>query len=447
MLVPFAGTVTSCSDDNDGLASPKVISSTPAEGALGVKAGEITVEMVFDQPVKLSPRGFTKVSIEGATVTRVSPVDDVLTVYISGVERNLSYRLEVGEGTVLGMSGKENIPFSVSFTTEQGPGNFTIDKTMATSNPTAETKKLYDYFVEIYGTKTLASSMANVSWNIAEAELVNKEIGEYPAIAVMDYIHLHYAPASWIDYNYTEFIENWHNDGGLVGAMWHWRVPRNATDDNPDNFTYSPWETEFRPRNIFTEGSWENQVANADLEEMASYLLLLQEKGIPVVWRPLHEAAGNTHRGGDAWFWWGIDGGETYVKLWQYMFDFFKEKGVRNLIWVWTTEMNDRDFYPGDEYVDIVGRDIYSMTDPLAVNAEYEAIWREYPNKMIALTECGGVATMSAQWAAGARWLFMMPWYVNNATTLEGHGNADTAWWTDAFSQDFIVGRNDLPSF
>ena len=42
------------------------------------------------------------------------------------------------------------------------------------------------------------------------------------------------------------------------------------------------------------------------------------------------------------------------------MFNYFKTEGLDNLIWVWTTEGNDADWYPGDQYVDIVGRDVYN---------------------------------------------------------------------------------------
>ena len=38
------------------------------------------------------------------------------------------------------------------------------------------------------------------------------------------------------------------------------------------------------------------------------------------------------------------------------MFETFKSKGINNLIWVWTTETNDDTWYPGDEYVDIIGQ-------------------------------------------------------------------------------------------
>ena len=41
----------------------------------------------------------------------------------------------------------------------------------------------------------------------------------------------------------------------------------------------------------------ENAIIKADLDKVANYLLLLQQANIPVIWRPLHEAAGT-------WFWW-----------------------------------------------------------------------------------------------------------------------------------------------
>lgn len=40
-------------------------------------------------------------------------------------------------------------------------------------------------------------------------------------------------------------------------------------------------------------------------------------------------------------------------------FNYFKKEGINNLIWVWTTQTKDSEFYPGDEYVDMVGRDMY----------------------------------------------------------------------------------------
>ena len=87
-------------------------------------------------------------------------------------------------------------------------------------------------------------------------------------------------------------------------------------------------------------GKWENTLALKHLDVVADYLLDLQAKGISVLWRPLHEAAGNRYQyeGGTAWFWWGAEGSANYKKLWIAMFDYFKQKGVKNLIWIWTSQ-------------------------------------------------------------------------------------------------------------
>ena len=347
---------------------------------------------------------------------------------------------------------------TISFSTVKKPEIKPVDAELCTSNPLPQAKKVYDYLISVYGSKTLSASMANVSWNIAEAELVEKATGKYPAIAFFDYIHLAWSPANWIDYSDTKIVEDWWNANGLVGASWHWNVPAKEGDTDLNKYTCTPgngtqnsdgnWTTTFRPKNIFTEGTWESNIAKADLEKMAGYLKLLQDKGIPVIWRPLHEAAGNIYEynGGTAWFWWGIDGAEAYKKLWRYMFDFFKGKGIRNLIWVWTTQTKDADFYPGDEYVDIIGRDIYSQTVGTDNASQYNLIFGSYPQKMIALSECGSVAKLSEQWSAGANWSFFMPWYQYDATTLVGHQHADQAWWKVAMSQDYVITRDRMPS-
>lgn len=330
-----------------------------------------------------------------------------------------------------------------------------IDQNLALVQATTkEAKAVYDYLKSIYGQKTLTATMANVNWNTNEADLVYKATGKYPAIATFDYIHLAYSPTNWIDYTNTKVAEDWWNAGGIVSACWHWRVPASESDTKIDDYTYEPAKTTFRAKNIFIDGTWEKKTADADLEKMADMLLLLQNKGIPVIWRPLHEAAGSTYEynNGTAWFWWGYDGAETYVKLWRYMFDFFAKKGVKNLIWVWTTQTKDSAFYPGDDYVDIIGRDLYGDNNKTYATAagdaeQFSLIKSTYSKKMIALSECGSVAKISEQWQAGAKWLYVMPWYQYDAKTLDGHEHADTAWWKDAMSQSNVVTRDQLPSF
>ena len=209
-----------------------------------------------------------------------------------------------------------------------------------------------------------------------------------------------------------------------------------ALDPNKDYAFYKA-DTEFDAANATVEGTWENKVFTEDLKNTAAYLKLLRDADIPILWRPFHEAAGG-------WFWWGKDAA-SFKSLWIAMFNYFKTEGLDNLIWVWTTEGNDADWYPGDQYVDIVGRDIYNKETADCVS-EYTSIAGNYGNKIVSLSECGTVGLISEQWASGARWSWFMPWY--DGTNEDGSPvvHADEAWWKDAMSQEFVVSREELPS-
>lgn len=209
-----------------------------------------------------------------------------------------------------------------------------------------------------------------------------------------------------------------------------------ALDPNKDYAFYKA-DTEFDAANATVEGTWENKVFTEDLKNAAAYLKLLRDADIPVLWRPFHEAAGG-------WFWWGKDAA-SFKSLWIAMFNYFKTEGLDNLIWVWTTEGDDADWYPGDQYVDIVGRDIYNKETADCVS-EYTSIAGNYGNKIVSLSECGTVGLISEQWASGARWSWFMPWY--DGTNEDGSPvvHADEAWWKDAMSQEFVVSREDFPS-
>ena len=209
-----------------------------------------------------------------------------------------------------------------------------------------------------------------------------------------------------------------------------------ALDPNKDYAFYKA-DTEFDAANATVEGTWENKVFTEDLKNTAAYLKLLRDADIPILWRPFHEAAGG-------WFWCGKDA-VSFKSLWIAMFNYFKAEGLDNLIWVWTTEGNDADWYPGDQYVDIVGRDIYNKETADCVS-EYTSIAGNYGNKIVSLSECGTVGLISEQWASGARWSWFMPWY--DGTNEDGSPvvHADEAWWKDAMNQEFVVSRDELPS-
>jgi mannan endo-1,4-beta-mannosidase len=81
----------------------------------------------------------------------------------------------------------------------------------------------------------------------------------------------------------------------------------------------------------------------------------LQDNGVPVLFRPLHEAEGK-------WFWWGAKGPEPAKKLYKIVFDrLTRVHKLQNLIWVWNSVA--KDWYPGNSYVDVVSADTYAQGD------------------------------------------------------------------------------------
>lgn len=439
--------------------APSVVSSTIAEGEKAVPVKASFVDIVFDLPVKV--QNASAITMSGAEL-KISGMNLKVRISYEVLEYAKTYTLHLPSEAVVSQNG--NVPiksFSLSFTTEPKPdsppfnpgtpGNYSEEP--VTENPLPNARRLYKYLLSIYGQKSLSGAMAKVAWNTAEADWVKKWTGKYPAIATFDYIHLKDSPSTWIDYSDISVVEAWFKSGGIVGACWHWNVPV-SEGKGVKKYTFYSKETKFKVSNIFVEGTWEKKVADADLEKVASYIKLLQDKNIPVLWRPLHEASGNTyteyHSG--AWFWWGNEGGEQYIKLWKYMFNFFKSKGINNLIWIWTTQtssLSDADyaFYPGDEFVDIVGRDIYDIGDTGNIASQFSTIASMVPKKMVALSENGGVPDIKAQWEAGAKWLFFMPWYDynNDGSLAYAHKYAGIGWWRPSLEFPSVINREDLP--
>ena len=315
-----------------------------------------------------------------------------------------------------------------------------------------EAENLLQYLKEIEGEKTLSGTTANVNWNINEAKWVNRHTGKWPALNFFDFIHLPFSPSNWIDYSNITEVYNWHKNGGIVGCMWHWNMPTNDGQD----WTCTPGtgnkETGFDVRKIFEPESAEYKQMMNDIDKVASTLKKLKQRKIPVLWRPLHEAGGQ-------WFWWGLDA-EACNELWRVMYKRFHEAGLNNLIWVWTSAAawnrpysEGYKWYPGDEYVDIVGIDIYNNSSASNIYSTcYKMLRKKSPDKLIALTECGSLAPISQQWKAGARWLYFAPWYDyerTNNTSSEAfksteHQHCNVEWWNDAFSNDYVLTRDEF---
>lgn len=475
LLLPVLCCVaSSCGDDDKteevvAVSSLELTSQSIMEGSEVEASSVKELKLTYSKMLTLSPTADIKVN--GVTVTpRISVYDIIIPLDLSS---GSSYTIQIAAGSILAKLDANcmNPAFALTFTTKEAPVP-QLTKTLSNVNATQSAQNVYSFLVSQYGQKTLSATMANVSWNFAEAELVYKATGKYPAIATMDYIHLFTLmsrnpyPGWKVPYDDLKEVEAWWNNNGLLAASWHWNMPNKEGGEKEPCYTCTPgdgtknkdgnWTTTCKPSNVMKEGTWEKTIADEDLAKMAELFLALQEKGIPLIFRPLHEASGNTYsswnlqngkpKGNAAWFWWGCEGADVYRQLWIYLYTYFQKAGVNNLIWVWTSQNNgDTDWYPGDEYVDIIGQDIYNQqADNNA--SDYQRLQQTYPGKIVTLSECGNVGAISAQWQKGARWSYFMPWYQYDAVGLDSHMHADAKWWKDAMSSPYVLTREDMPS-
>ncbi len=195
--------------------------------------------------------------------------------------------------------------------------------------------------------------------------------------------------------------------GHVLGLSWHWHAPAHLL-----NTAEAPWykgfytsATTFNIEAALADtNSAEYALLIRDIDAIAVQLGKFSDAGIPVLWRPLHEASGG-------WFWWGAHGPEPFKALWRLMCDRLTvHHGLHNLIWVMTNP--DADWYPGDDVVDLVGIDAYPDdpgTDTL------QSGWQELKDlfdgkKMIALTEYGGVPDVERMHEFGTRFSFFVTW-------------------------------------
>ena len=328
-------------------------------------------------------------------------------------------------------------------------------------NRSEEARNLLAYLEENVGKKILTGTHACVNYNTNEADWVYQHTGKYPAINTIDFIHdIYSSSGGWINYSSTTLWRSWTSKGGIMSAMWHWNMPAN----NGSDYTCTPGsedgQTRFRPSAIFEPTSEGYKTMISRIDKVAAWLKPLQRSGIPVLWRPLHEAQGNWTEANPgtswhkAWFWWGIDGPAAFVELWRVMYDrMVNHHGLTNLIWIFNAG-DSKKWYPGDEYVDVVAYDFYNQ-DLGSMRKWYNRFQQDYPGKLYAISEFGNIPKVSEFWADGQYWNFLIPWYDYDRTSQPGsdafnstdHNNANIEYWNDALGLECVVTRDELPSF
>lgn len=185
--------------------------------------------------------------------------------------------------------------------------------------------------------------------------------------------------------------EQYHN-GHIITLMWHAARPFdrgivNFKKQTQGKFTDEQWEE------LVTEGSKMHQMWIAQVDSISQYLKELQNRNIPVIWRPLHEMNGE-------WFWWGNRPGPMgYQKLWKMLYERMTNyHHLNNLIWVWNANAvretpGDRamrldDYFPGTDCVDVLATDVYHRDWR---QCHHDDLVKLADGKLVALGELGSL--------------------------------------------------------
>lgn len=316
---------------------------------------------------------------------------------------------------------------SMSDTTEVP--RFEINQLLVTPSSSYEANAVYQFLIQNYGRKVISGVMTLNSFD--ETSWLKENTGKEPVIIGLDFMHCNRGYTWYENTTPIRDAETWWNKGGIPIFCWHWRDPSRRTEE------FYTSKTTFDVSKINDPSSAEYKAMMSDIDYVASLLKELQEKKIPVIWRPLHEAAGG-------WFWWGAKGAAPCKKLYQIMYDrMVNHHGLKNLIWVWTSEPNDQDWYPGDQYVDIIGRDLYKEGDHTSQISEFNRLNLAYGRKkMVALSECGSFPDPYNLIKDQAGWSWYMPWYGDYVRKSE-HNPIDL--WKKAFASDYVITLDEMP--
>ena len=332
---------------------------------------------------------------------------------------------------------------------------YSVSNSCVSPGASDNTKTVKRYLADIYGNRVLTAQFCS-SGTDTEINAVYMSTGRYSALRCADIgiFTEYYDGYDKNDEYETDTAINWWKRGGLVSYSWYWQSPQK---ENSSCYTEL---TDFDIRNAVTENdiaelnpasleayqqtgriSSECLALIKDIDLVAVRLKLLDEQGVPVLFRPMPEA-------GNGWYWWGRDK-DAYLWLYDLMFRRLNNyHGLTNLLWVWDGESFD--YYPGDDKADIVGMDMYSGYD-ISGNARMkDAIGYTIKSKPTALTECGKIPNPDYIVRDNAYWLWTALWkgdYIINSNGSISYTHVSAQELDYAYNNELYLTLDELPDF
>lgn len=284
---------------------------------------------------------------------------------------------------------------------------------LVSKNANKATRQLFEYLKSIYGKKVLSGQQYLQPAELEDA-VYCKITGRLPAVRGYDLLDMDKS----IKHSQTERAIWWAKNGGCIITMcWHWYAPDNIFDTANSMWSFYYKTTDYDRKTSFDLlkavelGTPEYRFAVEKIDKAAGELRKLERENIPVLWRPLHEAAGS-------WFWWGNrgnDGGksaEAYKKLWYMIYDRLENyHKLSNLIWVWNGQSEEMAVNPNT--YDLCGEDVYSELplDHSSQKKKFLEVTSYTRGKMAALTECGYIPDPEELKKDNVKWLWWLPWW------------------------------------
>ncbi|MGN0660633.1 MAG: glycosyl hydrolase [Oscillospiraceae bacterium] len=324
-------------------------------------------------------------------------------------------------------------------------------------NASKETTELFNYLKSIEGKHILSGQQMFYSEEYEDLTYYLYANGKLPALHAYDFLNT----TTYKDNSQVDAAIRWHTEcNGIVMFCWHWMLPKDRNDET-QGYSYEEWEIDFDKTKCTTPGTDEYKRVIRDIDLVAEQLKILEEKGVPVIWRPLHEAAGD-------WFWWGMtdteNSKEIYRDLWYIIFDRLENyHKLTNLIWVWNGQ--DEELQVSKNTFDIVSDDIYPRSERNhSSNVDTYKKWKELAgDKMVTLSECEFIPDPELLQADGAAWLSWTTWWgeyiydandegrpklKNNRTTpVLNDKYIDQEFLTRVMASDYVITLDELPEW
>jgi mannan endo-1,4-beta-mannosidase len=322
------------------------------------------------------------------------------------------------------------------------PGARAEAAALADSEANERTRALYAWLHSIWGRQVIAGQQ-DLTWDdsVDMAARVFQDTGKYPALMGFDFMNTGMTGPKAQGLRQVEEAIAFARRGGLVSFCWHWRDPALLGSGRASRASFYVREPDAAKNTDFTIPVADGRLDSASpaygqidagIDLIACELKKLQDAGVSVLWRPLHEASGHQ---GDGWFWWGrkrsdgVPQAQAYILLYRHMFErLVKLHGLHNLIWVWNGQ--DPAWYPGDDVVDIVGWDIYDDSDRKTYQSQAATYARAkaIPGQArpVALSETSYIPDPGKMLLDAAPWLWFTVW--NDARAGAGVSAKDNFW-------------------